>query len=176
MGNGKKQIEIKELTFDGNRGLFPKINLTHCDVIAIRSQSFSSSSDVHLNEFILHINATDEINIFPDAFMQTRFHGFFSNIKELNIQTNAFNNTPESVIRISSSIIGRLSKLTNSLKSFEVSNSVIDVIESKTFDALQLSSILFQNCTIREIQSNVFTSRVSFHLYFTIKLIKKTML
>lgn len=168
VGYGKKQIEIQEFTFDGIRGTLPLINLTNCDVIALRSQSFSPTPGNNNPGYKLFIDATDEIDIFPHAFNQTAFHGHFSNIKELNIQTNAFLNTPSSVIRITSSTIGRLSKLTNSLKSFDVSNSVINVIESETFDAFELTSIVFQNCTINTIESNAFTNRVSDYLFLEI--------
>lgn len=173
VGPGKKQIEISQYTFDGNRGNLLKINLTNCDVIALRTRSFSpvinneNENDVkNIREYLLYIDKTHEVNIFPEAFDQTFFHGSLRNINELNIQTKAFSGTPDSVIRINNSKIGRLSKMTNKLKSFEIRDSTIETVETNAFDAFEISSVIFDNCTIGTIQSNVFTNKVSYYFLF----------
>lgn len=161
-GGGTKQIEISEYAFDENRAKLPKINITNCNNVILREHAMSPKSIDAAKpfEFMLYIDDAVHVTIFMNAFINTRFHGYFSKIQDLDIQENGFFDSPESVIIISNAVIVSLRKLANALKGFEVMDSIIKTIESGAFDAIQMPSIVFRNCAIEVIKSKMITNRL----------------
>lgn len=52
------------------------------------------------SEYLINITNSTEVNIFKDAFQKSRFHGFFTNIKDFRPQSKAFYGSPDSRVNL----------------------------------------------------------------------------
>lgn len=115
-------------------------------------------------EFQLNITNCAKVSIFPEAFANTSFHGYFENIRDFQLQERAFSKSRAKVL-IQNSRMDELQRLDASLKEIKFCNTYIGEIKTNAFDVLNLDSIVFDNCQINTIQSNALTEKVC-SIYF----------
>lgn len=94
--NGVEHIEISKNAFYENQGNLPELNITNCHTIILRENAFTDESKEQYSEYLINITNATEVNIFKEAFQKSRFHGFFTNIKDLRPQSKAFSGSPDS--------------------------------------------------------------------------------
>lgn len=104
--------------------------------------------------------------IFKNAFNGTKFHGHFERITNFSPDKEAFSNA-EAIILILNCKIDTLHRLDGRLKEIKFTNSEIQDISSGAFDAIEITSIVFENCSIGSIRMKATTERViDFFLLF----------
>lgn len=99
------------------------------------------------------------VMIFQNAFNGTTFHGHFERIANLSPHEKAFSNA-EAKILIEKCKIDTLYRLDGRLKEIKFTNSEIKEISTGAFDAIEITSIVFENCSIGSIQMKATTDRV----------------
>ncbi|KAJ6639216.1 hypothetical protein Bhyg_11958 [Pseudolycoriella hygida] len=150
--DNRVQIEVTANAFVGNDGPFPEIELVNCFAIVLRSNAFQG-------EFKLNITKANNVMIFKNAFHGTKFHGHFEQISNFSIDKEAFGNA-EAKIFILHCQIDTLHRLDGRLKEIKFTNSKIQDISSGAFDAIEIMSIVFENCSIGSIHMKATTARL----------------
>lgn len=111
-------------------------------------------------EFKLNITKSNNVMIFKNAFYGTKFHGHFERISNFSPDKEAFSNA-EAKILILNCKIDTLHRLDGRLKEIKFTNSEIQDISSGAFDAIEITSIVFENCSIGSIHMKATTDRVN---------------
>lgn len=97
--------------------------------------------------------------IYEKAFSGTVFHGRFESITNFSLAEEAFSNA-SAIILILNCKIDTLHRLDGRLKEIKFANSEIQDISSRAFDAIEITSIVFENCSIGSIHMKATTARV----------------
>ncbi|XP_037029610.1 uncharacterized protein LOC119069622 [Bradysia coprophila] len=150
--DNRVQIEVTANAFVGNEGPFPEIDIVNCFAIVLRSNAFQG-------EFKLNITKSSNVMIFKNAFSGTKFHGHFERITNFSPDKEAFSNA-EAKILILNCKIDTLHRLDGRLKEIKFTNTEIQDISSGAFDAIEITSIVFENCSIGSIHMKATTDRL----------------
>lgn len=119
-----------------------------------------------IGEIKLNISHCNKVIIKPETFSQVSLWGTFESIKNLNMKEGAFSRVMNSTrLIVINSYMSELNYLGAAFRQMSFNNCNIRTILPRAFDVININSITFDKCKIESIEENAITEKVNTFIF-----------
>ncbi|CRK91252.1 CLUMA_CG004932, isoform A [Clunio marinus] len=157
----KNQVLLSSHSLLGIRGNFPEITFKNINAVVLSEKSMDGLLEINLIaeniwQFIIH----------REVFGTTSFNASFSDIAELILEdgflsTSSYNLTKPKMFINRSWLRNIFPMRGKKLTEFRIENSEIGSIKTSAFNVIEIPSIILDNVTIQDIESDIFREGIA---------------